>query len=182
MSKHPDQPAWRALTVKPRHEKFVSQNLRNRGLEEFLPLHASKRSWSDRSAIVDLPLFPGYIFCQLSAAHRLLALSTPGVTSIIGFGGEDASIEAEEIDQVRTILSSGLPVEPWAYVKAGHRVEIHNGPLAGLQGTVVRERGLWRLVVNVELLQRSVAAEIGRESVHPAALPQAAVTRQALLA
>jgi len=165
MSTFSEQAEWRALKVKSRHEKLVAQSLRGRGLEEFLPLHASRRKWSDRSKVVEMPLFPGYVFCRVPEANRLLAMSTPGVTSIVGFGGEDAAVGDDEIQSIRRMLESGVPVEPCSYARTGHVVEIQAGPLAGLRGEVIREKGLWRLIVNVELLQRSVSAELGREMV-----------------
>jgi len=167
MSTEREQPVWRALTVRSRHEKLAAQGLRGRGLEEFLPLHAAKRIWSDRSKVIDMPLFPGYVFCRFADADRLRVVTTPGVTSVVGFGGRDAAVQDHEIEDVRRMLASGLPVEPWPYIRAGHTVEIQAGPLSGLRGEVVREKGLWRLIVNVELLRRSVAAEIGREMVQP---------------
>ena len=169
MSTHSDQPAWRALTVKSRHEKSVAQNLRGRGVEEFLPLYASKRAWSDRSVIVDMPLFPGYVFCRFQEAERMRVLSTPGVAAIVGFGGRDAVVDDEQLLSVQRMLASGVPIQPWPYVQPGHIVEIHAGPLSGLRGEVVREKGLWRLIVNVQLLHRSVAAELGREMVQSVA-------------
>ena len=165
MSKNGGQPAWHALTVRSRHEKVAAQNLRGRGLEEFLPLYRSKRAWSDRTKVIDSPLFPGYVFCRFPEAHRLLVVSSPGVTSIVGFGGQDAVVEEHEIESVRRMLGAGLTVEPWPYVRAGHTVEINSGPLSGLRGEVVREKGLWRVIVNVDLLQRSVSAELDRDMV-----------------
>lgn len=159
------QAVWRALTVKSRREKLVAESLRNRGLEEFLPLYSSKRAWSDRTKILEMPLFPGYVFCRFPNTQRLLTVSTPGVTSVVSFGGQDAVVLDDEIENVRRMLASGVPLEPWSYVRTGHVVEIHAGPLSGLRGTVIREKGLWRLIVNVELLQRSVSAELGREMV-----------------
>ena len=165
MSNNGGPPVWRALTVRSRHEKVAAQNLRGRGLEEFLPLYPSKRAWSDRTKIIDSPLFPGYVFSRLTGADRLLALSSPGVTSIVGFGGKDAVVEDHEIEGVRRMLEAGLSVEPWPYIRAGHAVEINSGPLSGLRGVVVREKGLWRVIVNVDLLQRSVSAELDRDMV-----------------
>ena len=156
---------WHALTVKSRHEKIVADGLRGRGLEEFLPLYRSKRAWSDRTKIVEMPLFPGYVFCRFSERERLMTLSAPGVTSIVGFGGQDAVVEEHELDGVRRMLAAGLAVEPWPHVRAGHIVEIRSGPLSGLRGQVVREKGQWRLIVNVDLLQRSVSAELERDMV-----------------
>lgn len=165
MSATGSRPVWRALTVRSRHEKVASESLRGRGLEEFLPLYRSKRAWSDRSKVVDLPLFPGYVFCRIADAQRVLAVSSPGVTSIVGFGGKDAEVAEHELDGVRRMLTAGVPLEPWPYVRAGNVVEIRTGPLTGLRGEVVREKGLWRLVVNVEMLQRSVSAELERDMV-----------------
>jgi len=165
MTEHPTTAVWRALTVKSRHEKVAAQNLRGRGLEEYLPLYLSRRQWSDRVMTVEMPLFPGYVFCRVPQDQRMLALSAPGVASIVGFGGKDAVVEDHEIENVRRMLQSGIRVEPWPYVRAGQMVEIQAGPLSGMRGEVIREKGLWRLIVNVELLQRSVAAELGREMV-----------------
>lgn len=130
-----------------------------------MPLYTSRRRWSDRSVTMEMPLFPGYVFCRVSQAQRGQALSAPGVASIVGFGGTDATVEENEIENVRRMLNSGTSVEPWPYVRTGQVVEIQAGPLSGLRGEVVREKGLWRLIVNVKLLQRSVAAELGREMV-----------------
>ena len=165
MSNNGGQPVWRALTVRSRHEKVAAQNLHGRGLEEFLPLYRSKRAWSDRTKVIDSPLFPGYVFCRFDGSQRLLAVSSPGVTSIVGFGGQDAVVEEHEIDSVRRMLAAGLDVEPWPYLRTGQMVEVLSGPLSGLRGEVVREKGLWRLIVNVDLLQRSVSAELERDMV-----------------
>lgn len=159
------EPVWRALTVRSRHEKIAAESLRSRGLEEFLPLYRSKRAWSDRTKVIDMPLFPGYVFCRVPEAQRLLAISSPGVTSIVGFGGKDAVVEEHELESVRRMLEAGLAVEPWDYIRTGHLVEVCAGPLSGLRGTVVREKGVWRLIVNVEMLQRSVSAELERDMV-----------------
>ena len=165
MSTSANRSEWHALTVRSRHERVVAEGLCGRGLEQFLPLYQSKRAWSDRTKVVEMPLFPGYVFCRFSEAQRLTALSAPGVTAIVGFGGKDAVVEEHELDGVRRVLASGLAVEPWPHVRAGNIVEIHSGPLSGLRGQVVREKGQWRLIVNVDLLQRSVSAELERDMV-----------------
>jgi transcription antitermination factor NusG len=159
--------SWFALTVKPRHEKAAARNLRLRGLEDVLPLQRVRRPWSDRMQPVDLPIFPGYVFCRFSYAERLHALNTPGVTSIVGFGHEDAPIADAEIGALRALMASGWPLSPWPYLRIGEAVRIERGALEGVRGTLLREKNPWRIVVNVELLQRSVAVEIDRDLVSP---------------
>lgn len=163
MSENNNHSAWFALTVKPRHEKVAAQDLRSKGLEDFLPLYHARRCWSDRVKSVELPLFPGYLFCRFeSYKDRLKVLSTTSVISIISFGEELAPVEEAEIAAIQSLLRSGLPVEPWPFLRVGEPVRVESGPLTGLQGILSREKNVSRVVINVELLQRSVAVEIDR--------------------
>ena len=157
-------PPWYALTVRPRHEQSASQYLRHKGLEVLSPVYRVRRRWSDRMKEVELCLFPGYVFCRFSYEERLLVLGTPGVASIVGFARTPAPIPDTEIAAILTMVKSGRRVEPWPYLRAGDRVLIGEGCLEGLCGTLVREKDHSRVVVNVELLQRSVAVEIDRET------------------
>jgi transcription termination/antitermination protein NusG len=153
---------WFALTTRPRHEKTVASGLELRSVEGFLPLYPCPRSWSDRVKVVDLPLFPGYVFCRFSYPERLRVLEIPGVTSVIGFNGQDAPIPETEIRAIQKLLACGYPVQPWQYLRMGECVRIVDGPLAGVQGILLSEKSGSRVVVSVEVLQRSIAVEIDR--------------------
>ena len=91
-------------------------------------------------------------------------LVTPGITSIVGFGRTPAPVPDGEIDAVRRAVTSGHRLEPWPYLRVGESVRIEQGCLQGLRGALVREKDRLRVVVNVELLQRSVAVEIDRQA------------------
>jgi transcription antitermination factor NusG len=153
---------WFALTTRPRHEKTVASGLQLRSVEGFLPLYPCKRPWSDRVKVVDLPLFPGYVFSRFSYSERLRVLDIAGVTSVVGFNGQDAPIPETEIRAVQKLLACGYPVQPWQYLRIGECVRIVNGPLAGVQGILLNEKSALRVVVSVEVLQRSIAVEIDR--------------------
>jgi len=165
---------WFALTVKPRHEKTTAKNLRMRGLEDFLPLYHARRQWSDRIQTIELPLFPGYVFCRFHSKEWLRVRGTPGVSTVVGFGKQPAPVSAAEIDAIQKMLASGLWVSPWPYIQAGDQVEIAGGALRGLRGVALREKGVDRLIVNVELLHRSVAVEIDRAILTPLLTQRAA--------
>jgi transcription antitermination factor NusG len=158
---------WFALRVKPRFEKTVATIARNKGYEEFLPLCRSRRRWSDRFQSVDLPLFPGYVFCQLNPEFRLPLLTIPGALHFIGIGRIPAPIDDEEIAALQAAMRSGLWAEPWPFLDVGQRVRLEEGPLAGLQGLLIEVRKKQRLIVSVTLLRRSVAVEIERDWVRP---------------
>lgn len=159
--------SWFALHVRSRCEKLVAASLRSKGFEGFLPLYRSRNRWSDRVKDVDLPLFPGYVFCRLQRSGRLPVLTTPGVVSIIGSGKTPQPVEAEELAAIQSLVRSGLPALPWPFLKTGERVRIEHGALEGVEGILTAVRKESRIVLSVTLLQRSVAVEVDRNFVRP---------------
>ena len=164
-----DQFPWYALRVQSRFGSLASATLRGKGYEEFFPLYRSRRRWSDRVKELELPLFPGYSFCRFDVSHRLPILTTPGVIGIVGIGKIPAPVDLDEIEAVRLILRSGLAAQPWPLLRVGSKVYIERGPLVGLEGIVTNTDKVFRLIVSVSLLQRSVAVEIDREWARPIA-------------
>jgi len=160
---------WYALQVRPRFEKAVSRNLQSKGYEEFLPLYRKTSRWSDRTKEIELPLFPGYVFCRFNALQRLPIMMIPGVNSVVGVGKNLSPIDPQELDNVRNLLQSGSLFDPWPFFELGQMVEVERGPLAGTQGLIVRVKDSYRLVISINLLQRSVAVEIDRDCLKPVA-------------
>ena len=158
---------WYALTVRYQHERQTEKALQSKGLETMVPLYRSRRHWSDRVKDLELPLFAGYVLCQFDLNDRIQVLNTPGVAQIVGFGGAPAALEDAEINDIQRVLMSKLPLAPWPYLKAGDRVRVERGPMRGLEGALLRTREALRLVIGVELLQRSIAVEVEREAVVP---------------
>jgi transcription antitermination factor NusG len=158
---------WYAVRTAAGREKAVSGQLANKGYEQFLPMYRTRRQWSDRVKELELPLFPGYLFCRFDVNSRLPILVTPGVTLIVGYGKAPISISDGEIEAVRTVTKSGAAAEPWPFLEAGQRVRIQDGSLGGLEGLLLQVKNSWRIVLSVELLQRSVAVEVDRASVVP---------------
>lgn len=151
---------WFALRVKPNHEKPVAAMLRGKGIEEFLPLQRSKRQWSDRVKIMDLPLFPGYLFCRLNLEDRMPLFTTPGFLYIVGIGKTPHPVDEEEIAAIQSVLSSGLPATPWPSLMVGQKVQLKQGPLRGLVGVLTKIANQHRIFVSVTLLQRSISVEV----------------------
>jgi transcription antitermination factor NusG len=169
---------WYALQVRSRHENSVTLHLQGRGYEPFLPLYKSRRRWSDRFKEIDLPFFPGYVFCQFNPLNRLPILGVPGVVQIVGVGGIPAPLDEAEIGAIQAVVNSRLSSQPWPYLEIGSKVRIEYGPLCGVEGILLSVKGHGRLVLSVTLLQRSVAVEIDQAWVQPS--PQHwACTRQA---
>ena len=165
----PDQLCWYALRIQSRLGRVASTTLRGKGYEEYYPFYRSQRRWSDRIKKLELPLFPGYMFCEFDVSDRLPILTTPGVIGIVSAGKIPVPVDDDEIEAIRTILRSGLVAQPWPFLRVGSKVYIEGGPLAGLEGIVTSTDKVYRLIVSVSLLQRSVAVEIDREWARPIA-------------
>jgi transcription antitermination factor NusG len=151
---------WYAVRVKSRHENTVASHLLGRGYQAFLPLYKSRNRWSDRFKEVELPLFPGYVFCRFNPLNRLPVLTIPGVVYVVGAGRTLLPIDETEIAAIQTAVKSGLPSQPWPFLQIGHRVRIEHGPLSGVEGILLGFRGNQRLVLSITLLQRSVAVQV----------------------
>jgi transcription antitermination factor NusG len=158
---------WFAIRVKSNFEKKVATGLRNRGLEEFLPLYQSRRRLSDRYKTVDRPLFPGYLFCRLDLDHRLPLLTTVGFLYIVSVGKKPVPVDEDEIAAVQFVVRSGFPVMPWPSLAVGQRVRLESGPLCGLEGSVTRVGMRDRICVSITLLQRGVSVEVDRDWIRP---------------
>jgi len=152
--------AWYALYTRHQHEKTVAHILTNKGFETFLPLYSVARKWTDRTKLLFLPLFPCYVFLHGSLERRLDILTTPGIYALVSSAGEPAPIPAAEIDAVRQAVESGSRVEPHPLLKCGNCVRVKCGPLAGVEGTLIRTKNLYRLVLSVEMLGKAIAVEV----------------------
>jgi transcription elongation factor/antiterminator RfaH len=160
-------PRWYALYTRPRHEKAVADQLERRRMEAFLPIREVLSRWKDRRKLVQLPLFPGYVFVRTALAHKRQVVSADGVVHMVSFRGVPAPIPDEQIEAVREICLTKLPCDPYPYLTEGRWVRVSRGPLAGLTGILVRRKGKHRLVVSIDLLQQSVSVEIDADSAVP---------------
>jgi transcription antitermination factor NusG len=164
---------WFALHIKSNFEKVAATILGAKGLDVYYPSFRSRRRWSDRVKEVELPLFPGYLFCRFNPNNRLPILTTPGVLSVVGVAKTPAPIAEGEIRSVQRIVEAGSAARPWPFLQVGQRVIIEKGALKGIEGILLEMKHHYRIVVSVSLLQRSIAAEIDSDMVRAVSSPPA---------
>jgi transcription antitermination factor NusG len=160
---------WYAVYTSANHEKRVAEQMAQRSVEHFLPQYASVRRWKDRRVQLDLPLFPGYVFVRFALRDRLRVLKIPSVVCLVSFGGQPAALPDEIVTQLREGLAGKLRVEPHPYLTVGRRVRVLRGSLAGTEGILVRKKGSFRVVLSLELIQRSIAVEVDIADIAPTA-------------
>jgi transcription antitermination factor NusG len=154
---------WYAVYTCANRERRVAEQFVARGIEHFLPLYESVRKWQDRRVRLKLPLFPGYVFVSLALRNRLAVLQVPGVAHLVGFDGRPAAVPEVDVMRVREFLSRGFRAEPCRLLKAGRRVRVKAGPLAGMEGIVARRKNGNRLVISFALIQQAIAVEVSGE-------------------
>jgi transcription antitermination factor NusG len=153
-------PHWYAAYTCANHEKRVAVDLSARTVEHFLPLYDSVRCWKDRRVKLELPLFPGYVFVRLPLCERLRVLQIPGVVRLVSFNGLPAALPDDEMEILRSGLGGNLRAVPHPFLTVGRRVRITRGPFAGLEGILRRHKSQLRVVVSLDMIQRSVAVDI----------------------
>lgn len=156
---------WYALYTRHQQEKITARILSEKGFEVFLPLQTAIHKWSDRAKKLDVPLFPSYVFLKGGLERRLQIVTTPGFLWLVGTAGQPGVIPGEEIDAIRRAVESSPFVEPFPFIKCGDWVRVKSGPLEGIEGVLVRKKNNFRLVLSVEMLQKSAAVEIDAFSV-----------------
>jgi transcription antitermination factor NusG len=154
-------PTWFAIYTISRHEKRVAQHFGSRRVECYLPLYSVRRRWKNGAHVdLELPLFPGYLFARVGRTERTRILEVPGVLSLVaGLDGKPAPFADTEIDKLRSDLHLRDPL-PHPLLAIGRKVKIRSGPLAGIEGVIVRIKNQYRVVLTLDLIMQSVSIEV----------------------
>jgi transcription antitermination factor NusG len=162
------QACWYAVRTRPRHEKKVASELQEKGIKIYLPLVTQVRRWSDRRQIIEVPLFSCYAFVH-SVFDLQLRLAIYGIAGALGFVGpnnQGVAIPDAQIETVRSLMTSNVPLTPYPLLKVGQRVRVRGGALNGVEGILVT-KGERRLVVSVESVHASFAINLEGYDIEP---------------
>lgn len=157
---------WFAVYTVPRHEKQICQHLQMKEVSSFLPLYTAVHQWKTGPARVELPLFPNYLFVHITNEERHKVLSLSGVRGIVGSGSKPAPLPDSDIACLRQSLEAGW-IEPHPYLKVGTQVRIVRGPLAGVEGVLIRRKSVMKVVLSIDLIMKSLAVEVSSADLEP---------------
>ena len=160
LDKSSESHSWYALYTMVRHEKVVNNALQKKDIKTFLPLRTSINRWSDRKKEVSVPLFPGYIFIHAGWEEISKSLNTRSVVRVLGNSDGPIPIPDMQIEGIRTLIENKINFEAHPLIKVGREVVVSNGPLEGFTGKVIEKRGSYKLILSLDLIKRSVSAEV----------------------
>ena len=153
---------WNVIYVGSRKEKKVAQLLERDGVTYFLPLIKTKRQWSDRVKLVEVPLFNSYVFVQSDLMTRDKILQTPGVVKFLKYNSQYAQVPDEVISSLQKALAKGYTFINAEEVtaEAGQSVSIVAGPFKGFSGTVLSHSKSNYVLINLEVIDKQICVKI----------------------
>ena len=149
---------WWVLHTRARNEKVIAGCLDRMHIQYFLPLVPCQRMYGKRVRTVRIPIFPGYIFLCGTNEDRLAALRTNRVANVLEVPDQDQL--RWDLRQICRVVESNEPCALYPGLQRGSRCRVISGSLAGLEGVVLRRRGLSRVYVAVEMIGQSAELEI----------------------
>jgi transcription antitermination factor NusG len=148
---------WYAVQTRPRHEQMVAAQLDRDGVEVLLPVETQVRRWSDRRKLIQVPVFPNYVFVRIELNdQRVYVLRRTGVIGFVGPNREATPISQGQMENVRTLMGTRVEFHSHPYLTVGQRVRIRSGALKGLEGILLRITADEHLVLSIDLINRSV--------------------------
>jgi transcriptional antiterminator RfaH len=162
---------WYAIYVRPRFERMVAGNMERKNIESFLPLQRIHGRASNRVKEIQVPFFPGYVFCRFDMTNSLPILTIPGVKAVVGVGKTPSPIDESVLMAIRSALVSGGVCEPCPFPASGQTVQVVRGAMTGVKGTITYVKNSYRLIIPVQLLRRAIAVEIDSDCFQPAESP-----------
>jgi transcription antitermination factor NusG len=156
---------WLVLRTRSHQENVVEMGLQQKRINAYLPKRSALRKWKDRKKIVQMPLFPGYVFVQPSADQFENIRCIRGSCGLIFVGNKPAAVPEKDLEAITILVRSGATLSVNPQLIPGRRVEVIAGPFAGIQGELVRIKSGDRLVINAHLLNSSVSVEVDAENV-----------------
>jgi transcription antitermination factor NusG len=158
---------WYVVYTLSQHEKSVFKHLELNGIESFLPVFETVRVWKNRQRMkVVRPLFPNYVFVNISSKERVRVLQTSGVVQIVGNSREPTALTDSEIEFLRSGFR-GQMLQPYCDLVVGERVRIKDGLLSGIEGILVRKNKSLRFVLTLQLINQHAAIEVDAQDLEP---------------
>jgi transcription antitermination factor NusG len=152
---------WYAVHTKSRHEKVAEAALNSRGVKTFLPLREILSQWKDRKKLINIPLFPSYLFIRIGLGDIYDVIYTKGILRIVGCNGTPVPIPTEQIEAIMKVVQNKLKYDPYPYLDQGRDVLIKRGPLQGVVGKIIdKKSSKHKLIISIELIKRSVSIEV----------------------
>lgn len=151
---------WYVLYTHPRAERKVQVRLQQLHIDSFVPFIRKKHQWHDRVKTLSIPLFPGYVFVLLDFSKRHLVFQVKEIVKFISFGGKPATISSSIIQSLKSVIGIDCDIRVENTLTIGTNVRITKGAFTGIEGIVMNRNGKSRLIIQLDVLQKSIVVNL----------------------
>jgi transcription antitermination factor NusG len=151
---------WHVVYTRPQSERKVASSIEEMGMESYLPLHKVIRRWSDRRKKMEIPLFPNYVFVKVDRVKRMSLYNIKELVNFVAIDKKPVIIAEKEIVTIKRVLGEEVMVSSEEYFQEGVIVRMTHGPLAGLEGLVVKKNSNARLVIKIDGLMKAFSFNV----------------------
>ena len=156
---------WFALYTKSRAEKKVCAELKQLGIEVYLPLRKELRHWSDRKKWIEIPIINSYIFVNIRMNEYRRVFESKGVVRYVAHNGKAVVIPDHEIESMKQTVASNLTFNVEASsIRKGQIVTIASGPLKGIMGEVVEVQGTRKFYMRISHIGYTLVVTLDDET------------------
>lgn len=158
---------WMVLRTRSRHENKVETMLQEKQITAYLPKCKVVRSSNGRKRVIEMPLFPGYVFVRPRLDQFDGIRYIRGSCGLVFADNKPGTLPERDIEAVKKLVDSGAELSIDPELVSGRRIRIVDGPFMGVEGILVSARNQQHLVVNVDMLGSSVRVEVDRHAIQP---------------
>lgn len=166
-----DQRHWLVLWTRSNCEQLVHDQLTANGFDALLPKIPRYSQHKGRSYLKHIPMFAGYLFLHhaIDKYSYISLCKTKGLVRILGERWDRlGTVPEQQMQNIQKVMLANLTIIPHAYLRQGQRVRVISGPLANIEGIVLKyESKKSLLIISVELMQRSIGVPIDCALVRP---------------
>lgn len=161
----PSEAYWAVLHTRPRCEKKVMGLFMQEGICTYAPMMIRSHQYGVRERENEIPVFSGYVFCAYEKEKQGWIRQNQYVANLLPV--QSPAVMVEQLAQIELALNEGQDAEVYTYLVEGNRVRIRSGPMKGVEGVIQQVRGQSKVVLNLELIQQSVAMEVDASLLEP---------------
>jgi len=159
---------WYVLHTRSRHENVVYEGLLKKSKEVFFPKVRVRSKRIDRKAMIQVPLFPGYLFVKthLTPHSHIEIVKTAGVVRLVGNQSGPIPVPDKDIESLKIMVKTDKAISTGMLcLKKGSRIMVISGPFAGVSGVFVRYKGIGRVVVYIEVLGQCASVDVDEDDI-----------------
>jgi transcriptional antiterminator RfaH len=149
---------WFVAHTRARCEKKLKSWCQDKGMLVTLPVYRRLHKYRAKTATFEKPLFPGYVFLQLTLDQRHAVVQNDHVANLLVV--HDQRTFGKQVGEILIALDTGLQVFLAPEIGPGSRVSIKAGPLLGMEGWVEKRYGPTIVLLRLDFIGQAAAVQV----------------------